>query len=239
MRTPVRPPAGSPCGRRPRIGTGLVALAGCSAGGDYRRRAAGAAGHASRVGRRRRPTAGRICRGGRDGAAAQARHRSRRRPRSRPKLARRADISITVADVDAGGRPGCADRGIREGHGRRRGDLERARRTRPSAASAPSRSRCPPPLDATLDRSPGSARSTPATPPPTTSPPSTSTPRRGSKTMQASVERVRALMSQATKLSEIVALEGELTRRQADLEATQTHSRRSTTPWHWLPWRCA
>ena len=42
------------------------------------------------------------------------------------------------------------------------------------------------------------------------------------KTMQASVARVRALMSQATKLSEIVALEGELTRRQADLEATQT-----------------
>jgi hypothetical protein len=42
------------------------------------------------------------------------------------------------------------------------------------------------------------------------------------KTMQASVGRVRALMSQATKLSEIVALEGELTRRQADLEATQT-----------------
>jgi len=42
------------------------------------------------------------------------------------------------------------------------------------------------------------------------------------KTMQASVGRVRALMTQATKLSEIVALEGELTRRQADLEATQT-----------------
>ena len=42
------------------------------------------------------------------------------------------------------------------------------------------------------------------------------------KTMQASVARVRALMSQATKLSEIVALEGELTRRQADLEATET-----------------
>ena len=42
------------------------------------------------------------------------------------------------------------------------------------------------------------------------------------KTMQASVDRVRALMSQATKLGEIVALEAELSRRQADLEATQS-----------------
>ncbi len=42
------------------------------------------------------------------------------------------------------------------------------------------------------------------------------------KTMEASVERVRALMTQATKLGEIVALEAELSRRQADLEALQT-----------------
>ena len=42
------------------------------------------------------------------------------------------------------------------------------------------------------------------------------------KTMTASVERVRALMSQATKLSDIVALESELSQRQADLEALQT-----------------
>lgn len=42
------------------------------------------------------------------------------------------------------------------------------------------------------------------------------------ETMQASVERVRALMGQATKLADIVALESELSRRQADLEATQT-----------------
>ena len=40
--------------------------------------------------------------------------------------------------------------------------------------------------------------------------------------MQASVDRVRALMSQATKLADIVTLEAELSRRQADLEATQT-----------------
>jgi hypothetical protein len=42
------------------------------------------------------------------------------------------------------------------------------------------------------------------------------------KTMEASVERVRALMTQATKLGEIVALEAELSRRQADLESLQT-----------------
>ncbi|MGL5819451.1 MAG: DUF4349 domain-containing protein [Phycicoccus sp.] len=38
---------------------------------------------------------------------------------------------------------------------------------------------------------------------------------------KASVERVRALMSQATKLADIVGLEAELSRRQADLEALQ------------------
>ena len=42
------------------------------------------------------------------------------------------------------------------------------------------------------------------------------------KTMQASVERVRALMSRATRLADIVSLEAELSRRQADLESTQT-----------------
>jgi Domain of unknown function (DUF4349) len=42
------------------------------------------------------------------------------------------------------------------------------------------------------------------------------------KTMQASVERVRALMTRATRLADIVTLEAELSRRQADLEATQT-----------------
>ena len=40
--------------------------------------------------------------------------------------------------------------------------------------------------------------------------------------MQASVERVRALMTQATRLADIVTLEAELSRREADLEATQT-----------------
>ncbi|GAA4405681.1 hypothetical protein GCM10023168_19580 [Fodinibacter luteus] len=42
------------------------------------------------------------------------------------------------------------------------------------------------------------------------------------KTMQASVDRVRALMTRATKLGDVVTLEAELSRRQADLEALQT-----------------
>lgn len=41
------------------------------------------------------------------------------------------------------------------------------------------------------------------------------------KTMQASVERVRALMGEATRIADIVSLEAELSRRQADLEAMQ------------------
>jgi hypothetical protein len=41
------------------------------------------------------------------------------------------------------------------------------------------------------------------------------------KTQQASVERVRTLMAQATSLKDIVLLESELSRRQADLEALQ------------------
>lgn len=41
-------------------------------------------------------------------------------------------------------------------------------------------------------------------------------------TMKESVARVRALMAQATKLSDIVTLEGEVSRRQADLESLES-----------------
>jgi hypothetical protein len=41
------------------------------------------------------------------------------------------------------------------------------------------------------------------------------------KTMQAGVDRVRALLARATSLEQIVSLEAELSRRQADLEALQ------------------
>lgn len=39
--------------------------------------------------------------------------------------------------------------------------------------------------------------------------------------MQASVDRVRALMAGAKSLSEVVSLESELTRRESDLESLQ------------------
>ncbi len=42
------------------------------------------------------------------------------------------------------------------------------------------------------------------------------------KSARASVERVRALMSKATKIGDVVALESELSRRQADLEALES-----------------
>lgn len=42
------------------------------------------------------------------------------------------------------------------------------------------------------------------------------------KTMRASVDRVRALMSQTKDITQIVALESELSRRQADLEALES-----------------
>ena len=42
------------------------------------------------------------------------------------------------------------------------------------------------------------------------------------KTMRASVERVRALMAQAKDLGQVVALESELSRRQADLESLES-----------------
>lgn len=42
------------------------------------------------------------------------------------------------------------------------------------------------------------------------------------KTMRASVDRVRALMARATDIAQIVTLESELSRRQADLEALES-----------------
>jgi len=42
---------------------------------------------------------------------------------------------------------------------------------------------------------------------------------------QASLARIRALMAQATKIGDVVALEGELSRRQSDLEAIEARQR--------------
>ncbi len=49
------------------------------------------------------------------------------------------------------------------------------------------------------------------------------------KTMRASVERVRALMAQAKDLGQVVALESEMSRRQADLESLESQLAALTT----------
>lgn len=49
------------------------------------------------------------------------------------------------------------------------------------------------------------------------------------KTMRASVERVRTLMAQAKDLGQVVALESELSRRQADLESLESQLAALTT----------
>ncbi|GAA2141031.1 hypothetical protein GCM10009760_24810 [Kitasatospora kazusensis] len=48
------------------------------------------------------------------------------------------------------------------------------------------------------------------------------------KSQQASVDRVRALMAQAGSLSDVVSLEGELSRREADLESLQRQQQEMT-----------
>lgn len=44
------------------------------------------------------------------------------------------------------------------------------------------------------------------------------------ETLEASVERTRALMADATSIEDVVALESELTRREADLDALRAHA---------------
>ena len=86
------------------------------------------------------------------------------------KLARRADISITVADVDVAAAKVRAIAASAKGLVDGRGDLERARRPRRSVASARSRSRCRPPSSTPPSTGwPSSERCTPATHAPTTS----------------------------------------------------------------------
>ena len=138
------------------------------------------------------------------------------------KLARRADISITVADVDVAAAKVRAIAASAKGL-----VVAEAISSEPDdpslggfssiTISVPTAE-----LDATLDRLAelGKVHSRNASTDDVTSQYVDTESR--VKTMQASVDRVRALMSQATKLGEIVALEAELSRRQADLEATQS-----------------
>lgn len=48
------------------------------------------------------------------------------------------------------------------------------------------------------------------------------------KTQQASVDRIRALLAQATSVAQIVSIEGELTQREADLESLEAQMRSLT-----------
>ena len=222
MRPPVRPVRRlASAAAALAIGTGLLALAGCSAGSsgdsgaaDTAARAEPAAGTGSeqRDGSAPKAADGAVTTGG---AAFSAVAEER-------KLARRADISLTVPDVDVAASKVRAIAASAEGL-----VVAEAISSEPDdpatggfstiTISVPSDS-----LDATLDQLAkiGVVHSRNASTDDVTAQYVDTESR--VKTMQASVDRVRALMTQATKLGEIVTLEAELSRRQADLEATQS-----------------
>ena len=225
MRTPVRPARRlTSAAAALAIGVGLVALAGCSAGSSDD---SGAADSAA-VDGRSEPASGEQLEGGgdmavqSDGSAAAPKAAAVAPAVYDRKLARRADISVTVSDVDAAAAKvrviAASAKGL---------VVAEAISSEPDdpalggfstiTISVPTDQ-----LDATLDRLAelGKVHSRNASTDDVTAQYVDTESR--VKTMEASVARVRALMTQATKLSEIVALEGELTRRQADLEATQT-----------------
>jgi hypothetical protein len=205
---------------------GVVALSGCSGASDssadsgggsaavdtQSKPAAGIADGAATSEQAAQPGTGKVV----EGSAAVAPAVFER------KLARRADISITVADVDAAAAKVRAIAASAKGLG-----VAEAISSEPDdpamggfstiTISVPTDE-----LDATLDRLAdlGEVHSRNASTDDVTAQYVDTESR--VKTMQASVDRVRALMSQATKLGDIVALEAELSRRQADLEATQT-----------------
>ena len=221
MRTPVRPARRlTSAAAALAIGTGLLALAGGSAGSTDSATAGSAAADA-----RSEPATGEQLQGGdaavqSDGSAAAPGKNAAVAPAVYDrKLARRADISVTVSDVDA------AAAKVRVIAASAKGMVvAEAISSEPDdpalggfstiTISVPTDQ-----LDATLDRLAelGKVHSRNASTDDVTAQYVDTESR--VKTMQASVGRVRALMSQATKLSEIVALEGELTRRQADLDA--------------------
>ena len=231
MRIPVRPARRlTSAAAALAIGTGLLALAGCS--GNTASDSSGAAGSAA-VGSAAEPADGDTSGAGTSGTSsdgavkAESNDSAARVAAVAPavydrKLARRADISITVPDVDAAAAKvrviAASAKGL---------VVAEAISSEPDdpalggfstiTISVPTDS-----LDATLDQLAGLGKvhSRNASTDDVTAQYVDTESR--VKTMQASVERVRALMSQATKLGDIVALEGELSRRQADLEATQT-----------------
>jgi len=226
MRPPVRPARRlTSAAAALAIGTGLLALAGCGGAGSSGN--SGAADGASRS------QAGSVAGGttpeqGPDAAAKVADGAASTTASVPPvvaydrKLARRADISLTVSDVDAAAAKVRAIAASAKGL-----VVAEAISSEPDdpalggfstiTISVPTES-----LDATLDQlsALGTVHSRNATTDDVTAQYVDTESR--VKTMQASVDRVRALMSQATKLGDVVSLEAELSRRQADLEATQS-----------------
>ncbi|MFL6078974.1 MAG: DUF4349 domain-containing protein [Ornithinibacter sp.] len=235
MRVPFRPTSRLTSGAAALvIGVGLVALSGCSAGAGSD---SGAADSAV-AGAGSSDSSG----AGADSSVKQEGARVVGAPNGAPgsaakpadaassitavsydrKLARRADISITVADVDAAAVKVRAIAASAQGL-----VTAEAISSEPDVAagggfstitiSVPTAD-----LDATLDQLAklGKVHSRNASTDDVTAQYVDTEAR--VKTMQASVDRVRALMSQATKLGDVVALEAELSRRQADLEATQS-----------------
>lgn len=224
MRTPVRPARRlTSAAAALAIGVGLVALSGCSASDDSG--AADSAGSASDT--QSKPATGFVGEAGDAAVDSDAPKAADGTTAVAPavydrKLARRADISITVPDVDT------AATKVRTIASSANGIvLAEAISSEPEDAavggfstitiSVPTDA-----LDATLDKlaALGDVHSRNASTDDVTAQYIDTESR--VKTMQASVERVRALMSRATKLGDVVALEAELSRRQADLEATQS-----------------
>lgn len=230
MRIPARPsPRLTSAAAALAIGIGVVALSGCSGASDSSADSAAVSGGGSAaVDSRSKPATGLT-----DGAATseQAAQPGTGKvvdsaavaPAAfERKLARRADIAITVSDVDGAAAKVRTIAASAEGL-----VIAEAISSEPDdpalggystiTISVPTDE-----LDATLDRlaALGEVHSRNASTDDVTAQYIDTESR--VKTMQASVDRVRALMSQATKLGDIVALEAELSRRQADLEATQS-----------------
>jgi uncharacterized protein DUF4349 len=210
------------------LGMGLMALSGCSAG-DSGASDSAASGASSEIAgadsSAKREAAGVV--GAPVGAPDPA-----AKPADAPsavtaatydrKLARRADISITVADVDAAAMKVRAIAASAQGLVTAEAissepDVSGSGGFSTITISVPTAE-----LDATLDRLAklGKVHARNASTDDVTAQYVDTQAR--VKTMQASVDRVRALMSQATKLGDVVALEAELSRRQADLESTQS-----------------
>lgn len=223
MRTPVRPTRRlTSAVAALAIGMGLVALSGCGGSGSSDSGAASdsAAGVDTQTKREADSSAAGVAaesaaKAGGSSAAFTAVTYDR-------KLARRADISITVADVDAAAAKVRAIAASAKGLVVAEAISSQPEDSRVGGFSTITISVPTAELDGTLDRLSelGRVHSRNATTDDVTAQYVDTASR--VKTMQAGVDRVRALMSRATKLGDIVTLESELSRRQADLEATES-----------------